>query len=52
MHTQVFFVTVRLWRICQSLGSYSLGGQPKYLPISPGPLRLVAGDQIIVRTEA
>ncbi len=38
--------------LCQSLGSVALGGQPKYLPISPGPLRLVAGDQIIVRTEA
>ena len=38
--------------LCQSLGSYSLGGQPKYLPIQPAPLRLVAGDQIVVRTEA
>jgi len=38
--------------VCQSLGSNALGGQPKYMPIQPMPVRLVAGDQIIVRTEA
>jgi hypothetical protein len=38
--------------LCQSLGSQSLGGQVKYLPILPAPFKLVAGDQIIVRTEA
>ncbi len=37
---------------CQSLGSYALGGQCNILPISPGPVRLVAGDQLVVRTEA
>lgn len=38
--------------VCQSLGSYSLGGNPSSLPILPGPIQLVAGDQIIVRCEA
>ena len=38
--------------VCQSLGSKALGGQPSVLPILPGPIQLVAGDQIIVRTEA
>jgi hypothetical protein len=42
----------QLVAMSQSLGSYAYGGQPKYLPIVPAPLRLVAGDQIIVRTEA
>jgi len=38
--------------LCQSLGSQSLGGQPKYAPLLPGSVKLVAGDQIIVRSEA
>jgi hypothetical protein len=38
--------------ICQSLGSYALGGQPQLMPILPRPFQMVAGDQIIVRTEA
>lgn len=38
--------------LCQSLGSQVAGGQPKYMPVLPTPLKLVAGDQIIVRTEA
>ena len=38
--------------VCQSLGSQALGGQPKYMPVMPAPVRLVAGDQIIIRTEA
>lgn len=38
--------------IVQSLGSNAYGGQSKYMPILPGPVRLVAGDQLIVRTEA
>lgn len=38
--------------LCQSLGSYGLGGQPQILPILPRPFVLVAGDQVIVRTEA
>jgi hypothetical protein len=38
--------------VCQSLGSQVAGGQPKYMPIMPAPVKLVAGDQIIVRTEA
>jgi hypothetical protein len=37
--------------VCQANGSYSLGAQPNLLPIMPGPVTLVAGDQIIVRTE-
>jgi len=38
--------------LCQSLGSQVAGGQPKYMPVMPGPVKLVAGDQIIIRTEA
>lgn len=38
--------------LCQSFGSYSLGANPPSLPVLPSPVRLVAGDQIIVRTEA
>tara|TARA_Y100001938_G_scaffold93008_1_gene127461 strand:- start:371 stop:721 length:351 start_codon:yes stop_codon:yes gene_type:complete len=38
--------------LCQSLGSKSLGGMNQLQPIVPAPVRLVAGDQIIVRTEA
>lgn len=38
--------------VCQSLGSNALGGQTQLLPILPAPVALVAGDQIIVRTEA
>jgi len=38
--------------LCQSLGSQVAGGQPKYMKVLPSPLKLVAGDQIIVRTEA
>ena len=38
--------------VCQSLGSNALGGQPNLRPILPSPVLLVAGDQIIVRTEA
>ena len=38
--------------VCQAMGSNALGGQPKYAPVLPAPVKLVAGDQIIVRTEA
>ena len=38
--------------VCQSLGSNAQGGQNQVMPILPGPVRLVAGDQIIVRCEA
>jgi hypothetical protein len=38
--------------VCQSLGSLALGGQPVTLPVLPAAFQLVAGDQIIVRTEA
>jgi len=38
--------------VCQALGSNAKGGQPKYAPLLPAPVKLVAGDQIIVRTEA
>lgn len=38
--------------VVQSLGSNALGGQTNLLPLMPGPVALVAGDQIIVRTEA
>ena len=38
--------------VVQSLGSNALGGQPQELPIMPGPVSLVAGDQIIVRCQA
>ena len=37
--------------ICQSIGSLALGGQPQMQPIQPAPIQLVAGDQIVVRTE-
>jgi hypothetical protein len=38
--------------VCQSLGSVALGSQPKYAPVLPAPVKLIAGDQVIVRTEA
>jgi len=38
--------------VCQSLGSNALGGNPQAMPILPAPVALVAGDQIIVRTES
>ena len=38
--------------VCQGLGSNSLGGDCTLLPLMPAPVQLVAGDQIIVRTEA
>ena len=38
--------------VVQAMGSQALGGQPKYMPILPGPVKLVAGDQLIVRSEA
>jgi len=38
--------------ICQSMGSNALGGAPQSMPVLPGPVALVAGDQIIVRCEA
>jgi len=38
--------------VCQSMGSNALGGQPELALIQPGPVQLVAGDQIIIRTEA
>ena len=38
--------------VCQSLGSNALGGQPELAPVLPSPVALVAGDQIIVRTQA
>jgi len=38
--------------VVQSLGSNALGGQNNLLPVLPSPIALVAGDQIIVRTEA
>lgn len=38
--------------VVQSLGSNALGGQTGLLPIMPAPVKLVAGDQIIVRCEA
>lgn len=37
---------------CQSLGSLAKGGMPLSMPILPSPVKLVAGDQVIVRTEA
>ena len=36
----------------QSMGSNALGGQPELALVQPGPVQLVAGDQIIIRTEA
>jgi hypothetical protein len=38
--------------VAQSMGSNAYGGQSNLLPIMPAPVALVAGDQIIVRTEA
>jgi len=38
--------------VCQALGSDALGGMPKYAPVLPAPVQLVAGDQVIVRVEA
>ena len=38
--------------VCQSMGSNGLGGSPQLAPILPSPVVLVAGDQIIIRTEA
>jgi len=38
--------------VCQSMGSLAKGGQPSLLPVLPGPVQLVAGDQIIVRSAA
>jgi len=38
--------------LCQALGSNSLGAAENLLPLLPSPVTLVAGDQIIVRTEA
>ena len=38
--------------VCQALGSNALGAAENLLPLLPGPVTLVAGDQIIVRTEA
>lgn len=38
--------------VCQALGSNALGAAENLLPILPAPVTLVAGDQIIVRTEA
>jgi hypothetical protein len=38
--------------VVQSLGSNALGGQTNLMKIEPAPIALVAGDQIIVRTEA
>ena len=36
----------------QSMGSLAKGGQPQLAPLLPRPVLLIAGDQIIVRTEA
>ena len=36
----------------QSMGSVAKGGQPQLAPILPRPVALIAGDQIIVRSEA
>jgi hypothetical protein len=38
--------------VCQSMGSNALGGAPELAPVLPAPVALVAGDQIIIRTEA
>ena len=38
--------------VVDSMGSNALGGQPCLLPLMPGPVQLVAGDQLIIRTEA
>ena len=37
--------------VCQSMGSESLGGMPQTAMLMPSPVTLVAGDQIIIRTE-
>jgi len=36
----------------QSLRSNALGGGHKYAPIKPAPVKLQAGDQLLVRSEA
>jgi len=38
--------------ICQSMGSNALGGAPQSMPVLPGPIQLVAGDQVICRVES
>lgn len=38
--------------VCQSLGSLAKGGGKKALPLLPGPVTLVAGDQVLCRSEA
>jgi hypothetical protein len=38
--------------VCDCMGSYGLGGQGNTMPLQPGPVKLQAGDQVIVRTEA
>jgi len=38
--------------VCQALGSNALGAAENLLPLLPGPVTLIAGDQIIVRSEA
>jgi len=38
--------------VVNSLGSNALGAAENLLPILPGPVQLVAGDQLIIRTEA
>lgn len=38
--------------VCQALSTNALGGGNKYAPLLPGPVQLVAGDQIIVRSQA
>ena len=38
--------------VAQSLGSLANGGQPQLAPLLPRPVALIAGDQIIIRTEA
>ena len=38
--------------VCQSMGSNALGGAPELAPVLPSAVQLVAGDQIIIRTEA
>ena len=38
--------------LCQSMGSENLAGMPQVAPLMPGPVLLVAGDQLICRVEA
>ena len=38
--------------VCQTLSTNALGGGNKYSALLPGPVQLVAGDQIIVRSQA